>query len=389
VEVLEILKLFYDDDLLKGFKSGFFDETGKKFFGYTMHSSNMAEFENFYHFYVTGKSYSSYRSGDANEMDYLIDNGDGTYRSKELKQLIEEKIINYLSFTFLGVFHDNNWNIQDSLVCHEEGDEREAMSKIENIYSRKKFFTDNSIFHPVPSAASEIDFEKVQEMIFEETGEKVNRYDIHGNGLRKITSFIKSLSKEKMPYKQTLQNVHYREFVGQPWLVAYKKQEIKSSINKAYENYISQSVFIPLVQFLKVKYSQEFTKTYTLNHPENYPLIYPHSKKYVISAVKVVNKNRERRLYYFLYLPNGLKIYQWTYPKHHGDSSYYFHVEEMQEDFKNLSSWGEDFDFLEPSVTMDDEKFWSEYVFKKQDDEYLFLKPIDYDNFQKDIYPQF
>jgi hypothetical protein len=79
--------------------------------------------------------------------------------------------------------------------------------------------------------------------------------------------------------------------------------------------------------------------------------------------VKVKNSDNNSRLYYFLFMKEK-QILEWTYPKPRtagGHHSFY-----IIEDIKDLSSWREEFDLHEPSITMDDSNFWNEYVFKKE-----------------------
>ena len=102
---------------------------------------------------------------------------------------------------------------------------------------------------------------------------------------------------------------------------------------------------------------------------------------------KAAKKETNSRLYYLLYHPGEKKLYEWTRPVARAAGG--FHVFYIQEDLNGLSDWGNDFDIFEPSVTMDDLNFWNEFVFKKENEKYLFLKEVHVKNNRKDIYPDF
>ena len=170
-------------------------------------------------------------------------------------------------------------------------------------------------------------------------------------------------------------------------MVAYQKQEIKEKINRQFEAYINVAVFVPLVKMLKNQRPDEFAETHTLNHPDYFPLIYPHSKEQVICVVKAVSKTGNSRLYYFLYLVAEKKLYEWTLPTPANAAGHHaFHI---SDDIKDFSNWGNEFDFSDASITMDDPRFWQEFVLKEENDRYEYLRPVQVVNNQHEIYPLF
>jgi hypothetical protein len=106
----------------------------------------------------------------------------------------------------------------------------------------------------------------------------------------------------------------------------------------------------------------------------------------VIFIVKAQNSTGTSRLFYFLYIQKEKQIFQWMFPKPRFSREW--HGWCIAEDIENLSYWGNDFSLQEPEITMEDENFWAEYVFKKEDGEFLYLKPIEVKNPQPDIYTQ-
>ena len=171
-----------------------------------------------------------------------------------------------------------------------------------------------------------------------------------------------------------MQPAEQREFKGQPWLVGHLKQEEKSRINRAFEVYINEAIFLPLVKHLKIRYPEKFAQTETL-YPVHYPLIYPHSKDQVLCIVKALNASKQSRLYYFLYVVASKELFQWTKPEVHEVPGH--HAEWILEDIKDLSIWGNEFSFHEPSITMDDPVFWQQHVFKQHQNKFVYLTPID------------
>jgi hypothetical protein len=80
------------------------------------------------------------------------------------------------------------------------------------------------------------------------------------------------------------------------------------------------------------------------------------------------------------------KFYEWTFHKQRNTSDHITLA--MGEAIRNLSYWGTEFVLDDPAITMDDKKFWSEYVFKKEGEKYRYLKLIDVKNPQPDTFTQ-
>jgi hypothetical protein len=220
-------------------------------------------------------------------------------------------------------------------------------------------------------------------MLSELTGKSLDQF----RDYREVGAFVQQLAKEQVPKRQVKQPPNFRQFIGQPWVVAYHKQETKEKINRQFEAYINEAVFVPLVKMLKIQRKDEFAETHTLYHPDYFPLIYPHSKEQVICIVKAVSKAGNSRLYYFMYLVAAKKVCEWTLPTPAAATGH--HVFYIIDDIKNLSAWGNEFDLSDPSITMDDPQFWNEYVLKNENGDYKYLKPVQVQNLQADIYPLF
>lgn len=52
-------------------------------------------------------------------------------------------------------------------------------------------------------------------------------------------------------------------------------------------------------------------------------------------------------------------------------------IQDIIDDIKAISRW-DDHRYLNSSCTLDEDRFWQEYVLKKEKDEYLWLEPVVY-----------
>ena len=261
------------------------------------------------------------------------------------------------------------------------GDEETCLKQIDIVedLNRKDFWI-TGLFENVPEFRSEPDFGKLSESGATEIGQDVNL----GQDWQKIFSYSKTIPYEDRPMKQVQQFSQYKQFIGQPWLVAYVKEDIKHNLNKTFECYINEEIFIPFAGVLKMQLPDEFHLVQTLMHERKFPLIYPNSKEQVLGIVKATNKKGASRLYYFLYVPSDKRIFEWTLPKPQNAEG--FHGCLIESDIGKLSDWK--LELHDPTVTFDDHTFWSEFVFKKDGDQYRYLKPIDIKNPQPDIFTQ-
>jgi hypothetical protein len=228
----------------------------------------------------------------------------------------------------------------------------------------------------------EIDYEAIDRKLSGEDGEIVNALIDR----EKRKKYFDEVDREHIPMKQVLQYLVYRQFVGQPWLVAYEKEEKKRKLNIGFESYFVDEIFFPFAVALNNQWPNEFYKINLLIWNGSLRLIYPNSKTQVLAGIPVTDKSGFKTVYYSLFVWNERKFYNWTFPQRR-KVIYYFGAT-IREDIAPLASWPDDFNMDDPAVTTDDENFWNEYVFKKDGDSYLYLKPIDVINPQPDIYTQ-
>ena len=373
----EILSLKFSPLLISGFRKGNFDETGTKFYAYSIFNVKGAEYEEISSFIT---SYG-YIWPDNNQERYVIDNGDGTYAYKDLEQLLREEIFKFLAIQFHGILYKNDWYIKKTWIFLGHDEEENCLKQIDMAEELKsKDFWVIGLFENVPGFRTELNLEKLSDNFATETGQDVSLT----RDWEKIFSYSKTIPYGERPMKEVRQFEQYEQFIGQPWLVAYEKEDIKHNLNKTFESYINEEIFVPLASTLKMQLPDEFHLVQTLMHERHFPLIYPNSKEQVLGILKAVDRKGTSRLYYFLYIRADKKIYEWTLPKPRNAGGHHAYLISLDiGDISNLKVH-----LHEPEMTFDDEIFWSEYVFKKDGDQYRYLKPIDICNPQPDIFTQ-
>ncbi len=379
MSIQEILETKYPSAFLTGFRNGWLDPSNTKLFAYSVMPAQEEAFRG-YLFSIKGYSYDA---PSITHESLTISLEGGCYSCKELDQLIDEGAFKWCCIKFYGIFFQDQWCLTTNYVFYDDITEGEIVKKTEEgFYKEKDFWMMDYYFTNVPEFSLEVDFKALSEKIALEYNEVVDLL----KDTEKMTSYMKILGRENIPKNKKPQFPQYRQFVGQPWLVAMQKGEEKNKINSAYERYISQEIFMPLAKSLKVAFPDEFYRIGALPFQAEFRFIYPHSKEQVIGIIEVFDREENSRLYYFLFKPDEKKIFQWTLPSPRWYHKY--HRNTILEDIEKLSDWGRDFDIHEPSITMDDQHFWEEYVFKKEGDNYCYLKPVELENLQKDVFTQ-
>jgi hypothetical protein len=81
------------------------------------------------------------------------------------------------------------------------------------------------------------------------------------------------------------------------------------------------------------------------------------------------------RLVWFFYETGVGKFYRWTYPQPRYREWSYHYSEDLIMDLQAISDW-DDQRFLKSSRTMEDQRFWSEYVLKTTEGRFHWLEEI-------------
>jgi hypothetical protein len=331
MNILSILKSKFDGIQLAGYHRGLISPDETRFCAYSLLDVSSEDYETLHCIFLANTGYGT-RLQEADAEKTKKYNADGTFSSKPLDECIAENIFRYFTYVFTGLLYEGNWYLLTETIYHT--DEKEAVIKYMDLH------------------------------ISARSGE-------YG---------AESLLKPFRPDKPN------HPFGQLPWFVGYLKEEARTKLNRSYEAYTNENIFIPLVQFLREQDQLPYSFTTGLFSPRVFPLLYPHSKEKVMAIVKAQTTEEQSRLYYLLYLPGLNKIFEWTLPPVRPVPG--FHAIYIMEDLASYCNWQDNYDLYDPHITMDDNRFWNEYVMKKNENgEFVFLKEISYINSQPDVYP--
>ncbi|MES2330342.1 MAG: hypothetical protein V4539_12115 [Bacteroidota bacterium] len=344
--IKNILETQFHPLQLKGFGHGIYNKNCTCFAAYSILSILDESFQELFDRFMRNQSYSSYYKSNP-DITGQKNMGWSGAPPENIEQLIKEGRFQYISHFFSGCFFEEHWYIMSDFSYHQADSSEDVSERMEHLLQGKSILGTTN-----PNI----------ENIFDTT----------------VFKMIEDL-------RDTLTH-RMEDYPRRPWLVAYIQKETKEKLNRSFEDYINKSIFIPLIGFLKENEPNTFSNTHTLYSAENYPLIYPQSKEQIIAVVKTINENESKsRLYYFLYQPSTRKIFEWTKPEVRpvpGHHSFY-----IVDDLSPLSEWDHHYDIFEHATTMDNEVFWKEHVFKKDEaGNFLYLQEVIYKNTQPTIY---
>jgi hypothetical protein len=134
------------------------------------------------------------------------------------------------------------------------------------------------------------------------------------------------------------------------------------------------TVFFPFAQKLRIHFPDDFRELQSL-YGEDYTLLFPENKEYVLMVSMTKNSKSEYSLAYFFYDQSCKEFYKWSYPEPRIALFSYHHSQDIIDDIKEISNWN-DCRFLNSSRTLDDLSFWNNYVLKKENGEYKYLEKI-------------
>jgi len=324
-----IIEQRVNERLFDGYYGGVFNPTHDKFIGLTWVDLSTVEYEE-YEWLHEQLSHSAMYMDFERAKKFISPN---SWQSKTTAECIDESIYKYFSMTFIGVLYEDEWFIIKSLSFY--GDMlSEAELKVEveqNALSENLW--DTNLFLPEKPLG-------------------LKGY-INSSVLLPATSL---------------------EFQHMPWMVSIIKQEKKERINRAYIQYINEEFLEPFFQRMRISWPEKYVTAHGLK--VGYTMIFPQHKKYALFCAFVKNKLDEWQLIYFLFNNEPRKFYKWTYFKSVAHDFSFFYGELIIDDLKQISHWN-DWNYLDSSCTMDDQHFWDEFVFKQENNRYLYLEEID------------
>ncbi|MEC5145576.1 hypothetical protein [Chitinophaga sp. 212800010-3] len=332
--VYSILERQVSEYLLNGYKADVIDAEVGRFYAYTFVNLRPEDYEiasSLSRFITSGCSVW----GSDEEKSRVYSEGGRCYSMKSHDQCIQEGLYHAYAIKFYGCFYDGWWYILKELSYFGEHISREAAQDRLSAGGELASFLNNTIYLPMEPYFS-----------------------------------ISGQDEEKLP-----RGVEYLEFVGIPELVAYQKQQQKSAICRAFTHFMNQDIFLPFKERLRVFRYEEFSALTPL-YSNDFTMIYPNTREYILIPAFVKDIQGTYRLYYFFWHTADRKMYTWTYfePEVAGINHHYSSV--IIENLSKISHWNE-IGYLDSSCTLDDRAFWNNYVLvKAPDGEYKYLTEL-------------
>jgi len=326
-EILTILEPRVHAEELHGYYDGKFNPDKTKFVGYTYVPLDSIDL-NDYRYMLTSSSYSSTGVDLEKRKKYLDAH---SYQMKSAEECIEQGIYKAYSMRFQGVYFKDEWFILPELVFFgEQMTEEEA-----------KAFLSMRESHPDHWNASPFDVG--------------SSFTLPGTN-------------------EPVREIEREEFKGMPWLVSQIKIDNKNKVNRAFSHYMNVTVVHPFLCRMRVRSFDEFPEFMSL-FGEDYTLVFPESKTFFLIVTMAGHRIKGYRLVWFFYDIAQGRFYRWTYPQPRFTEWSYHYPEDVIMDLQAISDW-DDCRFLNSSRTMDDQRFWSEYVLKKEEGRYRWLEEI-------------
>ncbi|MBI3718108.1 MAG: hypothetical protein HY252_05885 [Sphingobacteriales bacterium] len=325
-EGLAILEPRFRSIFLEGYFDSFFNKEKTKLLAFTYSIIN-PESDIFYD--LTSMGHSCYLSKEEHHAQNKYIDSD-TFQMKSVTECIQEGIFGSYSFRFIGHFYNKEWYILKELIFFGKSfSEREVKKNLMKNYLNFDFW-ESDIFDTYKKAIySKIDLRK-------------DNYE--------------------------------DEFAELPMIVSEIKKTRKENINRAYTHYMNQEIFLPFIEKLQIKHPELYKECYGL-YGVDYTLIFPESKSYTIIVFQKRDANGNYTIEYFLFLNQSKKIYKWIYFNPEVTNYSFHYALEIIKNLEKISNWN-DCGFLNSSWTMDDPKFWNEYVLKMQDGKFLYLEEV-------------
>ncbi|WP_029277016.1 hypothetical protein [Pedobacter borealis] len=326
-ELRSILWPRVEKPLLKGYFGGVFNKEHNKFYAATLTKISEIDYDDFEYHHDLFHGYTSLFYDFKQAKNFITPD---SWQSKSTRELIDEKVYTYFSVSFTGMFFEAEWFILKSLTFYgNQKDEIEVRDDIQKPCNNANFWHDCLFLPNAPL-----------------------QHDVLGKTV-------------------TLRDIQFEEFKDSPYLVAILKQEKKEKINRAFANYCDEEFIKPFFEEIRITFPSEYTELCPLRI--NYPMIFPVHKKQVIFCALVADYQNKWRLRYYLLNMEDRQFYEWVYFKNDEHDFSFFYSDLIINNLKTISNWDED-DFLDSSCTMDDDFFWKEYVFRKENNSFLFLK---------------
>lgn len=319
-EILDIIKLSDTSISTEGFYSGLMNDSATKFISFFALKNQVDSFQKL-------------RDQDDNVKIILentndIDNIPGIY-----------------AYIVIGLYYERKWYVKKEQVTCFNADNLES--------GRKKFFTNLQNWN-----------------FFKENSTDFNPDFWNTNFFDKVPDLTKDKNWPKYKESWKTEEENNRPYVGMYNIVAdYLRGEYDKQ-SKDFINSMSKQVLLPFMEQLKIDSSQD-VKDFALLNNDTFTLIFPKDMSIALNPIQVVTTKGQRVLRYFLIFPTTKNVYEWTYFKPLVLTSKSWHYgSDIIEQLSVLTDWNFALDYLE------DKNFWDNYVLKKENAEYVYLKKL-------------
>lgn len=162
-----------------------------------------------------------------------------------------------------------------------------------------------------------------------------------------------------------------RPFIGHSNLVALVRTKKIAEINNSFQEYIKKAIYQPLIVSLKTDYPDKYRTAWGF-YGDDCSFLTPSHRQFCLMIFVAVDSRKKPSLQFYLYHLQENKLYNWTYFElypHHEKHDYDI-ILRIFSPISQLDSLGY-INNLE--CNFDDDDFWNNYVFKKENGKYLYL----------------
>lgn len=161
-----------------------------------------------------------------------------------------------------------------------------------------------------------------------------------------------------------------KSYTGLYEIVANQLKKLQKTEDDKYESKISEAILLPFYEKIIKNKPSEFNK-YSMLYDKP-TLIYPKERNVFLNPIMITNAKGEKLLHYFVVFADSKIVYEWTYFKNKKIPEKSWHYgSDIVEQLKALTDWNFSFN------TLDDNKFWTNYVSLKLGNNYKYLKQIE------------
>jgi len=309
---------------------------------------------------------------------FLLDRDSGTF--KDITET-EDKQVNIITsditdldnmpslyaYVVLGVKYGSKWYLSKQKVNYFNAESRER--------GRMLFFNNLQQWNFFQEGSTEINPDFWETYFFDKETDPIVRY---AKEIAEYKAMMEEMGEEDedtspeemiaMFHGVDLDNEEYR---GLYTIVAKELKQQKANQIAAFEQRITDSLLTPFFDQY-VADSRNGILDYIQINTGRFALIYPKDTGIILCPILFKVEDEKREMHYFVFLAQEegtYASYKWEYFEPIPHTGFYGGA--IVERIETLTDWNFSFDYLE------DETFWQEYVLKKSDGAYVYLKAIE------------